>query len=110
MVGLVFLEQLLTLAVPIFLISDARSSCDAQQKPGRFPHSIEQQVPEGYLLLPICLHCKHVSFLLGEFWIISFSFPTGDRFPVTLDCRENLSFRLSNTLLCLAWKRPGKIS
>jgi hypothetical protein len=29
---------------------------------------------------------------------------------VTLDGRENLSFPVSNTLLCLAWKRAGEIT
>jgi hypothetical protein len=82
----------------------------AMPKGNRSQHSTDQQVREGYFLLPIRPRCKHSSFLFVEFWIISFSFRAGDRFAVTLDGRENLSFRLSNALLYLARKRPGKIT
>src|ERR1039457_7418013 len=67
MISPVLVGPLLSLTLPIFIATNARSSCDAQGQPGRSQHATDQQVCEGYFLFAIRLNCKHFIFLLVEF-------------------------------------------
>src|ERR1700674_2944588 len=67
MISPVFVGPLLTFALPIFIATNADSSCDAQGQPGRSQHATDHEVREGYFLFAIRLNRKHVVFLLVEF-------------------------------------------